>query len=429
MQTSPAKVEHLYMHVPFCATKCRYCAFYSTPDHPETMAAYVDAVAAELQPWTRRLAPRTIFFGGGTPSLLPPPLLRQLCDSLRQFITPSGGQGSRRADGVLSSANGSAGAPTGVASPSRTSPSNAIPMQVDAVPEIVEWTVECNPATVSPEKMAVFKAAGVNRISLGVQSLEDSLLLTLGRIHTAETALATYRALRAAGFDNLNLDLMFGLPGQTLEQWRTTLVRAIELQPEHFSTYCLSFEEDTEFFKLFQAGHLQHHAERELAMYELAIETLAAAGYHQYEISNFAKPGRECRHNIAGWEGRDYLGLGPSACSTVAGRRWQNIANIDQYVDGWRASLPASRAASVPLEPRPPVIEFAEHVSETMRAAERMAFGMRMNAGVPAEVVRGRWDQQVSELLAAELVEWHAGRLQPTKRGILFADEVAAVFV
>jgi len=384
MQTSPAKVEHLYIHVPFCAAKCRYCAFYSTPDHTETMAAYVDAVAAELQPWTRRLAPRTIFFGGGTPSLLPPPLLRQLCDSLRREL----------------------------------------PLH-----DLVEWTVECNPATVSPEKMAVFKAAGVNRISLGVQSLEDSLLQTLGRIHTAETALATYRALRAAGFDNLNLDLMFGLPGQTQEQWRTTLARAIELQPEHFSTYCLSFEEDTEFFKLFQAGHLQHHAERELAMYELAIETLTAAGYNQYEISNFAKPGQECRHNIAGWEGRDYLGLGPSACSTVARRRWQNIANLDQYVAGWRASLPASRAGSVPLEPRPPVIEFEEHVSEAMRTAERMAFGMRMNAGVPAEVVRGQWDQQVSELLAAELVEWHAGRLQPTKRGILFADEVAAAFV
>jgi len=424
MQTSPAKVKHLYIHVPFCATKCRYCAFYSTPDHTETMAAYVDAVAAELQPWTRRLAPQTIFIGGGTPSVLPAPLLQKLFERLQRFLAVpwiderpvelSVGS-DRRADRVLKTRRARRSRPTGD--------------EPQEIPETVEWTVECNPATVSPEKMAVFQTAGVNRISLGVQSLEDSLLLTLGRIHTAETALATYRALRAAGFDNLNLDLMFGLPGQTLEQWRSTLARAIDLQPEHFSTYCLSFEEDTEFFKLFQAGRLQHHAERELAMYELAIETLAAAGYHQYEISNFAKPGRECRHNIAGWEGRDYLGLGPSACSTVAGRRWQNIANIDQYVGGWRASLPASRAASVPLEPRPPVIEFAEHVSETMRAAERMAFGMRMNAGVPAEVVRGRWDQQVSELLAAELVEWHAGRLQPTKRGILFADEVAAAFV
>ncbi len=424
MQTSPAKVEHLYIHVPFCATKCRYCAFYSTPDHTETMAAYVDAVAAELQPWTRRLVPQTIFFGGGTPSVLPAPLLQKLFEGLRRFwavpwiderpVELSVGS-DRRADRVLKTRRARRSRPTG--------------NEPQEISKKIEWTVECNPATVSPEKMAVLKAAGVNRISLGVQSLEDSLLLTLGRIHTAETALTTYRALRAAGFDNLNLDLMFGLPGQRLEQWRTTLARAIDLQPEHFSTYCLSFEEDTEFFKLFQAGHLQHHAERELAMYELAIETLTAAGYRQYEISNFAKPGRECRHNIAGWEGRDYLGLGPSACSTVAGRRWQNIANIDQYVAGWKASLPTSPAGSARQESRPPVIEFEEQVSETMRDAERMAFGMRMNAGVPAEVVRGRWDPQVSELLAAELVEWYAGRLQPTRRGILFADEVAAVFV
>ena len=419
MQISLAKVEHLYIHVPFCATKCRYCAFYSTPDHTETMAAYVDAVAMELQPWADRLALKTIFFGGGTPSLLPAPLLRQLGECLRQHVTPAGGRGSRRAVRATEETFGSAGA----------SSSNAIPMKADETPSAIEWTVECNPATVSTEKLAVFQAVGVNRISLGVQALDDSLLATLGRIHTAEAAVATYRVVRAAGFENLNLDLMFGLPGQTLDQWQETLARAIDLQPEHFSTYCLSYEEDTEFFKLFQAGHLGHHAEQELAMYELAIETLAAAGYRQYEISNFAKPGRECRHNIAGWEGRDYLGLGPSACSTVAGRRWQNIANIDQYVAGWKANLPVSRAGSARSSPRPSVVEFEEQVSEAMHAAERAAFGMRMNRGVPAEVVRGRWDKQVGELLAAGLVEWHHGRLQPTKRGILFADEVAAVFV
>ena len=334
------------------------------------MAAYVDAVATELQLWADRLAPKTIFFGGGTPSLLPAPLLRQLGDGLRRELDLS---------------------------------------------DLTEWTVECNPATVSAEKLAVFQSVGVNRISLGVQALDDSLLATLGRIHTAEAAVATYRVVRAAGFENLNLDLMFGLPGQTLEQWRETLGRAIDLQPEHFSTYCLSFEEDTEFFKLFQAGHLRHHAEQELAMYELAIETLAAAGYRQYEISNFSKPGRECRHNIAGWEGRDYLGLGPSACSTVAGRRWQNIANIDRYVEAVSGQQSA--------------VSFEEAVPPELHAAEQAAFGMRMNRGVPAEVVRGRWDQQVGELLAAGLVEWHAGRLQPTKRGILFADEVAAAFV
>ena len=232
------KVEHLYLHVPFCATKCRYCAFYSEPGQTDKMEAFVAAVLKEMQPWASRLAPKTIFVGGGTPSLLPAPLLRPLLTGW---------------------------------------PRN---------PELIEWTVECNPATVSPEKIAVFQEVGVNRISLGVQALDDELLQMLGRIHTAATAVATYRELRSAGFDNLNLDLMFGLPGQTLEQWRDTLCRAIELQPEHFSTYCLSFEEDTEFWKLFQAGHLRHNSEQELAMYELTIDTLAAAGYRQYEISN-----------------------------------------------------------------------------------------------------------------------------------------------
>ena len=367
MQTRPAKVEHLYIHVPFCAAKCQYCAFYSEPGHTDKMAAYVAAVLAELQPWTDRLVPRTIFVGGGTPSVLPAPLLQQL------FI--------------------------------------ALPHPQ----EHCEWTVECNPATVTPEKLAVFREVGVNRISLGVQALDDGLLQTLGRIHTAAAAVATYRELRAAGFDNLNLDLMFGLPGQTLEQWRATLDRAIELQPEHFSTYCLSLEEDTEFWKLFHAGQLRPDAARELAMYELAIDTLAAAGYRQYEVSNFAKPGRECRHNIAGWEGQDYLGLGPSACSTVGDRRWQNVANLDQYITGVRSQKS--------------VVSFTEALTPALRAAERAAFGMRMTAGVPAEVVRGRFDRQVAKLISAGLAGWQAGRLCPTRRGILFADEVATEFV
>ena len=352
-----AKVEHLYLHVPFCAAKCRYCAFYSEPGQTEKMAAFVAGALAELQPWRNRLAARTIFVGGGTPSILPVPLLRKLFTGLRQ-------------------------------------------------PATSEWTVECNPATVTPEKLAAFREAGVNRISLGMQALDDALLQTLGRIHTAATAVATYRELRAAGFDNLNLDLMFGLPGQTLEQWRMTLERAIELQPEHFSTYCLSFEEDTEFWKLFQAGHLRHNSDQELAMYELAIDTLAVAGYRQYEISNFAKPGRECRHNIAGWEGLDYLGMGPSACSTVGDRRWENTAEVT----GW-------------------TVGSTETLTPALQASERAAFGMRMTAGVPAELVRGRFDRQVAKLLSTGLADWHEGRLRPTRRGILFADEVATEFV
>ena len=359
-------VEHLYVHVPFCAAKCHYCAFYSEAGSAEKMGDYVDALLLELDRYAGQLAPKTIFFGGGTPSLLPASLMRRILEKI-----------------PAASAR--------------------------------EWTIECNPSTVSTEKAKLFREFGVNRISMGVQALDDELLDVIGRVHSVEAATKSYRQLREAGFDNINLDLMFGLPGQTMAHWRNTLQRVIELQPEHVSTYCLILEEDTHFWSLLQQGHLKPDEELELQMYQFAMETLAAAGYRQYEISNFAKPGRECAHNIAYWEGKDYVGLGPSACSTVGARRWQNIPDTDRYVAGMRAGNPA--LASV------------EEMTSELRAAERAAFGMRMNAGVPAELLRGRWDKQIAELLSAELVHWRDGRLQPTPRGILFADEVASEFV
>lgn len=355
-------VEHLYVHVPFCAAKCHYCAFYSEAGSADKMAGYVDAVIAELESASvalgvrgYRLQPRTIFFGGGTPSLLPAKGMRRILQKM---------------------------------------------------PPAEEFTIECNPSTVSSEKARLFREFGVNRISMGVQALDDAMLEALGRVHSVEAALRSYRQLREAGFDNINLDLMFGLPGQTMEHWRATLRQAIALQPEHVSTYCLILEEDTHFWSLLQQGQIQPDDELERAMYETGIEMLTAAGYRQYEVSNFAQPGRECRHNLAYWEGKDYLGIGPSACSTVGDRRWQNTAELV----GWK-------------------IASTETLTPELRAAERAAFGMRMTAGVPAEWVRGRWDRQIAELVRAELVEWRDGRLAPTRRGILFADEVAAEFV
>src|SRR2546427_2659879 len=184
---------------------------------------------------------------------------------------------------------------------------------LERIPRTSEWTVECNPSTVSTEKARLFGEFGVNRISMGVQALDDKLLDVIGRVHSVAAAVDSYRKLRDAGFDNINLDLMFGLPGQTMDHWRNTLEKAIALQPEHISTYCLILEEDTHFWSLLQKGLVKPDEELELAMYQTGMETLSAAGYHQYEISNFAKPRRECAHNIAYWEGKDYIGLGPSA--------------------------------------------------------------------------------------------------------------------
>jgi oxygen-independent coproporphyrinogen-3 oxidase len=370
MRTSATKVEHLYVHVPFCAAKCNYCAFYSEAGGAARMADYVDAVVMELDRFAMQFEPVTIFFGGGTPSLLPAALMRRLLEAV-------GGRVSRGA--------------------------------------IREWTIECNPSTVSTEKAKLFREFGVNRISMGVQSLDDELLETIGRVHSVKAAVESYEKLRVAGFDNINLDLMFGLPGQTMDHWRNTLKRAIDLQPEHLSTYCLILEEDTEFWSLFKKGLIKPNEEQELAMYEFAMETLAAAGYRQYEISNFAKPGRECAHNIAYWEAKDYIGIGPSACSTVGASRWQNAPDTERYIAAMRTGERA--------------LAYEEPLTPELRAAERAAFGMRMNAGIPADLVRGRWDKQIAELLSAELVQWRDGHLAPTHRGILFADQIAAEFM
>ena len=396
MQTAAGKVEHLYVHVPFCVAKCAYCAFYSRPGSAEQMNRYVDAVLAELKRFAAQLAPTTIFIGGGTPTVLSMELLRRLLKGITARVQ-RGGAG--------------------------------------------EWTVEANPATVDSEKARMMHDTGVNRISLGVQSFDDALLKTIGRVHSARQAVATYELLRKTGFENINLDLIFGLPGQTVAQFADTLQRSIALQPDHISTYCLTLEEDTEFWRLY-AGYLvgARHAvpppddDEQLAMYEQAIETLEAAGYHQYEVSNFARPGRECAHNIAYWKVEDYIGLGPSACSTVGARRWQNVADTDRYIAAIKSGAGGSAESPVPKrqgeEPRSvSPVDYIEHLTPELRAAERAAFGMRMNAGVPADLVQGRWDKEIARLLSAELVQWRNGRLTPTRRGILFADEVASEFV
>ena len=357
-------VEHLYVHVPYCATKCRYCAFYSLTDGDASMACYVDAVLAELRQYRHLdLRPQTIFFGGGTPSLLPVPLWEKLLAAL-------------------------------------------------PVAAATECTIECNPATVTREKLAVWRARGVNRLSLGVQSFDEGLLQVLGRIHSPQQVRETLALMRAAGFDNLNLDLMFALPGQTPAQWRDTLAEAIALQPEHISAYNLTLEEDTEFFR--QAVTIPV-PEEQVAYYETAVATLAAAGYEQYEISNYARPGRECAHNLAYWRIADYLGLGPSACSTIGQRRWENVSDTGQYIA-------ALQAGQVP-------VESAELLTPAQKDGERAAFGLRTRAGVEAQLVRGRWDAEIAELEAGDLVEWRGDRLRLTGRGLHYADEVAARFI
>jgi len=333
--------------------------------------AFLDALLREtrLHAEAYGIEPETIYFGGGTPSMLSIGELEYLLGGLRECL------------------------------------------RVEAVRE---WTFEVNPATVSAAKAARLRELGVNRISLGAQSWDDGILKTLGRAHTAEQAARTYGALREAGFENINVDLMFAIPGQSREQWRAAIERTIALGPEHISAYCLTYEEDTRYFEQLQAGEFHRDDERDAAMFEETMELLDAAGYGQYEISNYARAGRESLHNFGYWNGEDYLGIGPSAFSTLGTRRWQNARDSAAYIERM-----ASEGAAVCFE---------EQVSERTRAGETLAFGLRTDRGIAAQAA-APWDEELIEMRALGLLEARDGRLRLTRRGKLLADSVAEAFV
>ena len=283
-------ISHIYVHIPFCARICPYCAFYKELlDRSET-TRFCQALVRELKQHTqdRPLRPLTIYFGGGTPTALTTAQLEFVFRGFHEQLDLS---------------------------------------------ELVEWTTEANPGSVSDRKAAVMKKFGVNRISLGVQSWDDSLLKLLGREHNARQAEESFQTFRRAGFSNINIDLMFGLPGQTIEQWQATLEKTIALQPEHISTYCLTYEEDTDFFLRHSRGELRQDPDADAEFFEMTMAILETAGYIHYEISNYARPGFLSAHNRAYWSGQDYLGIGPSAFSTMGSKRSQNIPQFRHYAD------------------------------------------------------------------------------------------------
>jgi oxygen-independent coproporphyrinogen-3 oxidase len=283
-------IRHVYVHIPFCARICPYCAFYKELADPRQTDRFCQAIAAEIRSQAEafKIVPETIFFGGGTPTAL---ATRQLDLLLRAF--------RERLD----------------------------------LSHLREWTIEANPGSVSARKAEILRGAGVSRISLGVQSWDDDLLQLLGREHTADQAEASFQLLREAGFKNISIDLMFGLPNQSIEQWRTTLRKTIDLRPDHISAYCLTYEEHTDFFLRHSRGELRSDNDSDAEFFEVAMASLESAGYHHYEISNYALPGFASAHNRGYWEGADYLGFGPSAFSTVGMSRWQNVCDYRAYSD------------------------------------------------------------------------------------------------
>jgi putative oxygen-independent coproporphyrinogen III oxidase len=362
----------LYVHVPFCATTCDFCAFYQTTPTAEGVRRFLSGVVreAELVPWPRPVD--TVFWGGGTPGLLSPRALAELGAVVR-----------RRA------------------------------------PAPREWSVELAPASVTPQRLAVLKDLGVTRISLGVQSLHPALLTALGRRHTRRQALQAYDRVRAAGFASVNVDLMFALPGQTVAEWGADLDEAVALAPDHISTYCLTFEEDTALFVKLSQGRVRRDVEQETAFYTAAWERLEAAGFRQYEVSNFARRGHECRHNLNTWHMAEWVGLGPAAASQFGGWRGRNPADLDR----WLAELAAGRRAgedTVELTPR-------------VLAEDSLVFGLRLNTGVDLPRLRARFPEApwgaVEELAGRLAAEGLArrdrrGHLRLTLRGRLVADAI-----
>jgi len=278
----------------------------------------------------------------------------------------------------------------------------------------IEWTMEANPGSVSARKAGVLKQFGVNRISLGVQSWDDELLKLLGREHDARQAEQSFRILRAAGFSNINADLMFGLPGQTIQQLQATLEKTISLQPEHVSTYGLTYEEDTEFFLRQSRGEFRENSDADAELFEMTMSMLESAGYEHYEISNYARPSFSSAHNRAYWSGENYLGIGPSAFSTIGMQRWQNIPDYRQYAD------------RVLFDQSP--IGATENLTPEMKRTERIALSLRTGDGVSTDLLEPSRNQ-AREFVRLGLLRQSNGSYMLTRAGKALADSVAEALV
>ncbi|HEY2569322.1 MAG TPA: radical SAM family heme chaperone HemW [Candidatus Udaeobacter sp.] len=358
-------IRHLYVHIPFCARICPYCAFYKDLLDRSQTSRFCEALLRDLdqQRASFTLSPETIYFGGGTPTALTTSQLEFLLGGFQQRLDLS---------------------------------------------SLAEWTIEANPGSVSARKAVLLRELGITRVSLGVQSWDDDLLKVLGREHNSQQAEQSFQILRTAGFANINIDLMFGLPGQKIEQWKSTLETTLFLRPEHISAYCLTYEEDTEYFLRHARGELLQDTDADGRFFELAMSTLENAGYEQYEISNYARPGFGSVHNRAYWLGKDYLGIGPSAFSTVGLSRWQNICDYRAYADHILSGQ-SSRGAT-------------EHLTSEMKRTERIALSLRTNNGVIASDLRGK---DTEELISLGLLRKSNGSFLLTRRGKSLADSVA----
>lgn len=360
----------IYVHIPFCPSKCGYCDFNSYAMNGEIVDRTVHALISELSHsrWRGRPA-KSIFFGGGTPTFLSGEQLGRILDAVRS---------------------------------------------AHPISETTEITSEANPGTVDVAKFRAMREAGFNRISLGAQSFWSHELRQLGRAHQAADVGSAVYAARAAGFDNINLDLMFGLPGQSMIGWRKNLEIAISLSPEHLSLYCLTIEPNTRYYRLHNRGMLDlPDEEAQVAMYDVACELAGAAGYEQVEISNFAKPGRECQHNLCYWLGEEYLGYGPGAVGCFQdgeGRtRYTNMKHPERYCESIEAGKELWCAQ--------------EAVDDDMRRIEQIMLGLRLNRGIQRELVEAGG---IERCLGKGWLQVESNRVHLTAAGRHFCSSVCA---
>lgn len=376
----------IYIHIPFCVKKCEYCDFLSMPGDERTQEEYVRAILNEIKSSCHRgkaALVTTIFIGGGTPSILKSSWIEEIANAVYDTFS------------IASDA---------------------------------EFTVECNPGTVDDKKLAAYKRAGVNRLSFGLQSADNRELKLLGRIHSYEDFLESFQQAREAGFDNINVDLMSALPGQSCESYRGTLEKVTALKPEHISAYSLIIEEETPFYERYAEDDRRRSAgenpqwlpteEEERAMYELTENELRKAGYHRYEISNYAKPGYECRHNLGYWKRENYLGFGLGAASLFQNVRWSNTSDMKQYLRG------EYRDEEMKLSVREQMEEFMFLGLRCMEGVSEDEFLQRFH--VPMTQIYG---DIIEKLCRERLLARRKGRIALTGLGIDVSNFVLAEFL
>lgn len=359
----------LYVHVPFCVRKCAYCAFYSRPLAVDLHEAWRRGIHRDLAELPEGFRPETVFLGGGTPTVLGEADLSRWLETLRENVDMG---------------------------------------------EVVEWTCEVNPGTLTKEKARVLREAGVNRLSVGAQSFDDGMLKRLGRVHTAEETRECVALSREAGFSNIGLDLMYGVPGMSLEGLKADVDALLALEPEHVSCYCLELEAGTPFTRTMARERIQIDEDGQRAQFDGLRQRLAGAGYRHYEISNFARPGRECRHNGLYWCGGDYIGIGPSAHSHWRGVRWGHTAELPDWGR-----------------------EFEEQLEPGEKARETLVMGLRRLGGWGREEFREATGFDYDELRGAEIERLvsdgrlvaEGGRLRLAEDALFISDSVFAELV